>query len=108
MKTKTQWTVDRCFGLNGSRAIINESGNYVCEILEEGHDIGQLHKNEADYCCRLISAAPELLEACKEIENQLTQSKRNANGSYETHIPEAMASCLRKAIAKADKDYFKP
>ncbi|KKN77213.1 hypothetical protein LCGC14_0361910 [marine sediment metagenome] len=86
----------------GIRHIMSKHDQVIADIntLADGIDNEARHK-EADHNAKLIAAAPELLEANSAVENQMYNSRKNKDGSYDIHIPAEMAESIKAAISKA-------
>lgn len=101
--TAGPWAIQPCQQDYGkSKSIVASAGFEITRILcdiqwPKGHP-----DDEAN--ARLISAAPELLEACKLIKHRIEQ-QQGPDGKYPDTLPVEVWSCLTvidEAIQKAE------
>ena len=84
------------------RAVYTESDNPTREILWGGHNTRSASDEEKKANARLIAAAPELLEQCREFEKCLTfYHGTNENTAISTLAKENRDK-LREVLAKVD------
>ena len=79
------------------KAVYTESDNPTREILWGGHNTRSASDEEKRANARLIAAAPELLEQCKEFEKCLTHLINSGDSGADLERDK-----LREILAKVD------
>lgn len=94
MHTKGEWTIEKTVG---GYERIQSHGDIICWTANQQYPPVKEHEANA----RLISAAPDLLEACKSIELLLPAIDLNNNTFACIKLVKDLASKVSQAIAKA-------
>lgn len=84
------------------KAVYTESDNPTREILWGGHNTRSASGEEKKANARLIAAAPELLEQCREFEKCLTFYHGTNENTAISALAKENRDKLREVLAKVD------
>jgi hypothetical protein len=85
------------------KAVYTESDNPTREILWGGHNTRSASDEEKKANARLIAAAPELLEQCREFEKCLTYYHGTNENTAISALAKENRDKLRELLAKVER-----